>query len=218
MKVQILEGPEWERAPSLAKVPPAKWESWLLGHYGVRRGEDFKRNAKFLLDNLKVIEAGSAMDWLSLGCGTFEEVLTYFDLNPEQWVYLKAGESVLLPNDTVEVVIAKGKAKVQQVAAEAKPAPTREENPGGRGKTASIRSSLSAGTSAQYLTARIARDSPEVHERMKAGEFKSVRQAAIEAGIVKPETPVQVAVRAWKKMNKKQRAEFMKLIKDGSAE
>jgi len=35
-----------------------------------------------------------------------------------------------------------------------------------------------------YLTARIARDHPEVHERMKNGEFSSVRQAAIEAGII----------------------------------
>ncbi len=35
-----------------------------------------------------------------------------------------------------------------------------------------------------YLTARIARDHPEVHERMKDGEFSSVRQAAIEAGII----------------------------------
>lgn len=34
------------------------------------------------------------------------------------------------------------------------------------------------GTSAEYLTARIARDAPEVLERMKAGEFSSVRAAA----------------------------------------
>lgn len=42
------------------------------------------------------------------------------------------------------------------------------------------------GTSADYLTARIKRDHPEIAERMKAGEFSSVRQAALEAGIVKP--------------------------------
>jgi hypothetical protein len=35
-----------------------------------------------------------------------------------------------------------------------------------------------------YLTARIARDRPDILERMKAGEFSSVRQAAKEAGIV----------------------------------
>lgn len=37
-----------------------------------------------------------------------------------------------------------------------------------------------------YLTARIARDHPAIWERMKAGEFRSVRAAAIAAGIVRP--------------------------------
>jgi len=48
-----------------------------------------------------------------------------------------------------------------------------------------ITSSSKRGTQASYLTSRIKRDHPEILERMKAGEFKSVRQAAIEAGIVK---------------------------------
>ncbi len=37
----------------------------------------------------------------------------------------------------------------------------------------------------EYLSARIARDRPDILNRMKAGEFPSVRQAAIAAGIVK---------------------------------
>jgi hypothetical protein len=37
----------------------------------------------------------------------------------------------------------------------------------------------------KYLVSRIARDRPDVLERMKQGEFLSVRQAAIAAGIVK---------------------------------
>ncbi len=41
-------------------------------------------------------------------------------------------------------------------------------------------------TNADYLTARIARDNPQVFGQMKAGKFKSVRQAGIAAGIVKP--------------------------------
>lgn len=41
-------------------------------------------------------------------------------------------------------------------------------------------------TGAEYLTARIARDRPDILERMKSGEFRSVRAAAIEAGITKP--------------------------------
>lgn len=40
------------------------------------------------------------------------------------------------------------------------------------------------GNSADYLTARITRERPDIAERMKAGEFRSVRAAALEAGIV----------------------------------
>jgi hypothetical protein len=36
----------------------------------------------------------------------------------------------------------------------------------------------------KYLVSRIARDRPDVLERMKQGEFLSVRQAAIAAGII----------------------------------
>lgn len=41
------------------------------------------------------------------------------------------------------------------------------------------------GTSPSYLTRRIARDRPDIIQRMKAGEFTSVHAAAKEAGIVK---------------------------------
>ena len=40
----------------------------------------------------------------------------------------------------------------------------------------------------EYLTRRIARDHPEIHERMKLGEFTSVAAAAREAGIY-PDKP-----------------------------
>jgi hypothetical protein len=42
------------------------------------------------------------------------------------------------------------------------------------------------GNAPDYLTARIARDHPEILERMKAGEFRSVRAAALAAGTAKP--------------------------------
>lgn len=44
------------------------------------------------------------------------------------------------------------------------------------------------GTSADYLTARIARDHPSIYDGMLRGEYRSVRQAAIEAGIVNSKT------------------------------
>lgn len=54
------------------------------------------------------------------------------------------------------------------------------------------------GNNADYLTARIARDRPDILKRMQAGEFPSVRQAALEAGLVKrtwtaPQDPLSLA-------------------------
>ena len=43
------------------------------------------------------------------------------------------------------------------------------------------------GTSADYLTARIARDNPAILEDMKQGKYRSVRAAAIDAGIIDPD-------------------------------
>ena len=45
------------------------------------------------------------------------------------------------------------------------------------------------GNNQQYLVAKVARDCPDVLERMKEGEFLSARSAAIEAGILKPNSP-----------------------------
>ncbi|MBV8264802.1 MAG: hypothetical protein JO252_00495, partial [Planctomycetaceae bacterium] len=60
-------------------------------------------------------------------------------------------------------------------------APTKEER---ENKVDNI--NLRGGTQADYLTARIARDRPDLLERMEAGEFPSMRAAALEAGIVTP--------------------------------
>jgi hypothetical protein len=43
-----------------------------------------------------------------------------------------------------------------------------------------------------YLLRRLARDAPEILDRVKAGEFKSARAAAIEAGIIKPVPTVRL--------------------------
>ena len=58
--------------------------------------------------------------------------------------------------------------------------------PNGHHPTSDNCKTLEHGNSADYLTARIARDRPDILEAMKRGEYRSVRQAAIEAGIVNP--------------------------------
>lgn len=77
----------------------------------------------------------------------------------------------------IDAIIAERRARdAQELALQSDGCPTREENPGGRGKTSDNISSF--GTDAEYLTARIARDRPDILDRMKAGEFRSVRAAA----------------------------------------
>jgi hypothetical protein len=66
------------------------------------------------------------------------------------------------------------------------------------GDRVDVINSIQGGTSADYLTARIARDRPDILARMKAGAFSSVRQAAKEAGIVNerlsvPADPIRAA-------------------------
>lgn len=48
------------------------------------------------------------------------------------------------------------------------------------------------GETQAYLLRRLARDAPEILERVKAGEFRSARSAAIEAGIIKPVPTVRL--------------------------
>lgn len=49
------------------------------------------------------------------------------------------------------------------------------------------------GTSAEYLTRRLVRDHPDIAERMRAGEYRSVRAAALDAGIVRRKISVDAA-------------------------
>lgn len=87
------------------------------------------------------------------------------------------------------------------------PLPAHGEIGNGRNRD-DIISSTSHGTSADYLSRRIARDRPDILERMKAGEFKSVRAAAKEAGIVKDPTPYQLLLKAWNKATVSERVQF----------
>jgi len=81
-----------------------------------------------------------------------------------------------------------------------------------------VRDHGKGGTSADYLTRRIARDHPEIFRRMQDGEFRSARAAALEAGIV-PRTqtvriddPASVARTLRRYMTPAQLAELSQLL------
>ena len=62
---------------------------------------------------------------------------------------------------------------------------------GGRGKRGTKLVTLSKGGN-DRLAARIKRDHPDIAARVANGEFKSIRAAALEAGIVKPMRSIPV--------------------------
>lgn len=82
----------------------------------------------------------------------------------------------------------------------------------GRGKTGDKITRLERGTSAPYLIARLKRDAPSIAERLGAGEFKSVRSAAIEAGIVKSTSRLEKLRREWRLASEEERRAFLKEI------
>lgn len=96
----------------------------------------------------------------------------------------------------------KGSRNAAKLARESKPlnkAKAAKNNVADSNIISGARNRLTGSENPKYLTARIARDRPDILERMKAGEFKSVRQAAIEAGIKQVDTPEQKAVKLIKK-------------------
>jgi hypothetical protein len=90
--------------------------------------------------------------------------------------------------------------QVQRMADTAQPLQPAENHPGpGRGHTKKPHEKAKAGNRSDYLVSRIARDRPDILERMKAGEFTSVREAAREAGIIKDMSLVEQILRLWRK-------------------
>ena len=61
---------------------------------------------------------------------------------------------------------------------------------------------------AAYLVAKLKRDAPEIAERLAAGEFRSVRAAALAAGIVKPPRPLVELRRWWQRASADDRETF----------
>jgi hypothetical protein len=55
--------------------------------------------------------------------------------------------------------------------------------------------------SSTYLAARLKRDAPEIAKRLERGEFKSVRAAAIQAGIIQVTTRLEKAIKAYLLLN-----------------
>jgi hypothetical protein len=158
-----------------APVGSRPWVIWTIGN-ARDLSQRLDWDVKMLKMSLKQLEDARA--WETFG-------LLSFDMLVAQKVKLDPADARAVlqakPGRSLGSVL-----RVQVTAEEAKPLAPHGTNTQPTGLD-NIKSSAMAkgGDDAEYLTRRIARDHPDILERMKAGEFTSVRAAALEAGIRK---------------------------------
>jgi len=73
------------------------------------------------------------------------------------------------------------------------------------------------GRNVDYLAARIKRDHPNIAAAVERGEYKSMRAAAIAAGIITPPTPLDLLRRAWARSSPEEQAVFRAEIDPASS-
>lgn len=87
--------------------------------------------------------------------------------------------------------------------------------PGKHRSSLSNNEEATQGTGSAYLLRRLARLGGDWIERYEAGEFASVRQAAIAAGIVKVPSVLDQLRKLWAKASEADRRAFMDEVNDG---
>jgi hypothetical protein len=68
---------------------------------------------------------------------------------------------------------------------------------------------MSAKRDAAYYRRRLKAEHPPIYADLRAGRFKSVRQASLAAGFIKPPTRVGALIREWKKASPRHRQQFL---------
>ena len=141
---------------------------------------------------------------------------------PPEWVdWLIAG--VRATSEKVTRADDLAKAGLADSARQAQPLAYHGEIGNGRGDESRVAISHSkpvnqlSSDSHERILRRLARDAPEILERVKAGEFRSARAAAIEAGIITPFPSIQLkdpAPTAQKLLAKKGQAWCLQLMEE----
>lgn len=65
-----------------------------------------------------------------------------------------------------------------------------------------------------YYEGRLKKDHPGIYANLRSGKFKSVREAAIAAGLRREPSPLQALKGAWKRASKSEHGEFIKWLRD----
>jgi hypothetical protein len=181
-----------------------------------------EQDARYLIDKIdRIQEAGTWPKRLKGGPKTWERfcsrVLKY---DSDYFDRIRDGIQVLETKGIHHPTIGEAEAEtVTDLAINATPLPAHGEIGNGRSSVDSVKSTC-GGNDSKYLVDRIARDRPDILERMKAGEYRSVRAAAKDAGIVKekiqvPKEPEGAARLLLKHFGAKQIKELIRLLSEG---
>jgi hypothetical protein len=183
-KVSVLDGIGNPDSPPGSEP----WAKWMLGQAKLRR-QELQRDVVGLQEIVKKLEKHAA--WKALG-------FMSYGLGRSQC--------------EIDAVIAERKARNAQEMAKSPPVLLDGPGPATEQERAIGSVTTNMGRGSDYLTARIARDHPDVLKRMRAGEFPSVRRAAIEAGIVKVPTPLDTIKRLLPRLSRPEQRELRRLL------
>jgi len=67
-----------------------------------------------------------------------------------------------------------------------------------------------------YLAVRLKRDHPEIAAAVERGEYRSMRQAAISAGIIRPPSAYQQILKLLPKLSLEERDQLAEMLREGA--
>ena len=178
-----------------APVGTKPWARYytLSAHDGLNEMDVNVRTVRACLEDL---HAGKA--WQVLGCDDYD-----------QWCNEHLGKPVALVK---AVRLANDKQTMRELV-EQQPALARHGSNQHSGGDYDVMSTPARqGNDAAYLVSRLKRDAPEVAERLAGGEFRSVRAAAIEAGIVKVPTVFERVQKLLPKLTDQERQQLRDML------
>lgn len=142
-----------------------------------------------------VDEAASHRIWEHTGHADLDDYIHHgLDIDPELVEWARLGLSVIGKEKPISlgVAIDAGKKAAETMAKAPDNAPKRGEVGRGRENRSDNVRSNKGGNNKERLAAKLKRDHPDIAARVANGEFKSIRAAALEAGIVKPMRSIPV--------------------------
>jgi len=191
--------------PKVTIPGSAEWLKWHLD--GVRQGAlQIAADSRPFIHSVRELQEHKAWE-------------LYFDNEPKTWERfcaeaIKAEPAFVAIIDEGVKVLEERKhqgpiteRQAIEAAKSAKALPRNGEVGNGRSSPSDRRATY--GETSSYLAARIARDRPDILEEMKAGKYRSVRAAAIDAGIITVPTNLQNAQKAFSKLSKDDRETFL---------